>query len=105
MKVGTRTASAISHVPKREAAVVGVEPESMWAFLVEIVSIRKNSIVRDRYHDGLSVYVLPALMLAIAPLDALTKRLAFLMVGFAVLAALNQLYLYAPDIRGLLKPV
>src|SRR5262245_13447611 len=43
-------------------------------------------------------------MLAIAPVNALLKRLTFLAFGVILLVALNQLSLYAPDIREWLKP-
>jgi hypothetical protein len=51
------------------------------------------------------VYVfLPFAMLAISPLEALTRRLVFLLTGFCVLICLNVLSVYAPDILPLLKP-
>ena len=43
-------------------------------------------------------------MLAIAPVNALLKRLTFLALGLVLLIALNQLSHYAPDIREWLKP-
>jgi len=45
-----------------------------------------------------------AAMLAIAPVNSLFKRLAFLTLGVILLVALNVLSHYAPDIREWLKP-
>jgi hypothetical protein len=44
------------------------------------------------------------IMLWICPLHALTKRLAFLAIGVAVLVGLNQLSLHGAVITGWLKP-
>jgi TIR domain len=48
--------------------------------------------------------VLQFAMLAMAPLPSIVRRLSFLAIGLALLVALNQLSVYAADIRLLLKP-
>ena len=54
--------------------------------------------------DPFSLIILVAcVLLLIAPLRGLVKRLMFLAIGVGVLAAMNQLALYAPHIRSLLK--
>ena len=53
---------------------------------------------------AVALYLLQVAMLAIGPPKAITKRLGFLAIGVIFLAVLNQLSLYAPDIRALLKP-
>jgi hypothetical protein len=58
------------------------------------------------YAFGLvSLLFLPlVVMLLIAPVRALNRRLSFLAIGVMMLMVLNQLSLYAPDIREWLKP-
>src|SRR5262249_6311820 len=47
---------------------------------------------------------LPVLMLALAPLETMTRRLNFIITGLIFLVALNELSHYAPTIRPWLKP-
>src|SRR5262249_38968490 len=47
--------------------------------------------------------IFPALMVTFAPLHALIRRLTFLAIGLLTLVGLNELSLYAPYIKELLR--
>jgi hypothetical protein len=81
-------------------------------FMVFSVAITKSVLLgseRIEYDEFSPIYVVlmlylfPPILLAIAPIAPLLRRLSFLFIGFVMLIALNELSHYAPDIRSLLK--